>query len=262
MSRLAISDTLKLYINGAFVRSESGLIQRDVTHKQNIAKASRKDARDTLRVSVQGAKKMAGLDPLNRGQIVYKIAESLEQHRGRFVASKSTLDKAVDNLVATAGWSDKANAVLGEVCSPSYNITAAAEVVGIGSTVVFGLNSLDKVTAAIGAALSVGNAITIVAPEDVCKDTLSLGEVLACSDVPHGSVNLLSGYSTDVYKTLANATSTRGLLATTELYKEYGPLAAYHLARLEKESALKNPSDVAILRWQVDAKTTIASSCW
>ncbi len=78
-SRLAVRKTYKLFIGGAFPRSESG--RTYVVNDNNVALASRKDLRDAVVAARKAFPGWSGATAYNRGQVVYRIAEMAEARR-------------------------------------------------------------------------------------------------------------------------------------------------------------------------------------
>jgi acyl-CoA reductase-like NAD-dependent aldehyde dehydrogenase len=198
MSRLAVRKTYKLYVGGAFVRSESGRYDRalgaDDEHVANVPRGSRKDVRDAMSAARRAAGPWAARTAYNRGQILYRAAEALES-RADALAPSDELAAAVDVLVHYAGWTDKLPAVLGgvnPVAAPflSFSLPEPTGVVGV---VAPDEPPLLGLIAELAPALSAGNTVVAVVSERWPLPGLDLGEVLGISDVPGGVVNLLSG---------------------------------------------------------------------
>jgi acyl-CoA reductase-like NAD-dependent aldehyde dehydrogenase len=198
MTRLAVRKTHKLYVGGAFVRSESGRYDRalgaDDEHVANVPRGSRKDVRDAMTAARKAAGPWAARTAYNRGQILYRAAEALES-RADALAPPDELAAAVDVLVHYAGWTDKLPAVLGgvnAVAAPflSFSLPEPTGVVGV---VAPDEPPLLGLVAELAPALSAGNTVVAVVSERWPLPGLDLGEVLGISDVPGGVVNLLSG---------------------------------------------------------------------
>jgi acyl-CoA reductase-like NAD-dependent aldehyde dehydrogenase len=198
MTRLTVRKTYKLYVGGAFVRSESGRYDRalgaDDEHVANVPRASRKDVRDAMAVARKAAGPWAARTAYNRGQILYRAAEALES-RGDALAEPDELAAAVDVLVHYAGWTDKLPAVLGgvnPVAMPflSFSLPEPTGVVGV---VAPDEPPLLGLVAEIAPALAAGNTVVAVISERWPLPALDFAEVLGVSDVPGGVVNLLSG---------------------------------------------------------------------
>ena len=127
MSRIAVRKTYKLYIGGAFPRSESGRTYE--AEGQNVARASRKDARDAVKAARGAFPKWAGATPYNRGQVLYRLAEMMETRAAdlaRACSGRREVERAIDRVVWYAGWADKLPQVLGgsnPVAGPYFNFT-------------------------------------------------------------------------------------------------------------------------------------------
>ena len=198
MSRLSVRKTYKLYVGGAFVRSESGRYDRalgaDDEHVANVPRASRKDVRDAMAAARKAAGPWAARTAYNRGQILYRAAEALES-RADALAEPDEVAAAVDVLVHYAGWTDKLPAVLGgvnPVAMPflSFSLPEPTGVVGV---VAPDEPPLLGLVAEIAPALAAGNVVVAVISERWPLPALDCAEVLGVSDVPGGVVNLLSG---------------------------------------------------------------------
>jgi acyl-CoA reductase-like NAD-dependent aldehyde dehydrogenase len=207
MARLSVRKTYKLWIGGAFVRSESG--RSDLLGEVNIPRGSRKDVREAVAAARRAAGPWAARTAYNRGQILYRAAEALESRRDQLIAvledggaraetglsGAAELDAAVDVLVHYAGWTDKLQAVLGginPVAAPflSFSLPEPTGVVGI---VAPDEPSLLGLVADVAPALAAGNTVVAVLSEASPRAGLDLAEVLGVSDIPGGVVNLLSG---------------------------------------------------------------------
>jgi acyl-CoA reductase-like NAD-dependent aldehyde dehydrogenase len=209
--RLAVRKTYKLYVGGAFARSESGrhdpVLDHEGSHVANITRASRKDVRDAVKAARKAAPGWAGKTAYNRGQVLYRAAEALESRAGEFAdqavalrgakpaAARAEVAAAIDVLVHFAGWTDKLHAVLGgvnPVAAPflSFSMPEPTGVVGV---VAPEEPELLGLIGAIAPPLAVGDTVVAICSERWPLAGLDLGEVLAVSDVPGGVVNLLAG---------------------------------------------------------------------
>ncbi|BBH64784.1 aldehyde dehydrogenase [Actinoplanes sp. OR16] len=191
-ARLAVRKTYKLYIGGAFPRSESG--RTFVVNGDNVALASRKDARDAVVAARAAQPKWAGATAYNRGQVLYRVAEMLEARRREFTSlgvKADELDAVIDRWVWYAGWSDKIAQVTGganPVAGPFFNLSAPEPT---GVVAVVAPASLLGLVSVIAPAVVTGNTVVVLAPEP--QIAITLAEVLATSDVPGGVVNILTG---------------------------------------------------------------------
>jgi acyl-CoA reductase-like NAD-dependent aldehyde dehydrogenase len=203
MSRLAVPKTYKLYIGGAFVRSESGRYDRH--DDRNVPRASRKDVRDAVAAARAAAGPWAARTAYNRGQILYRAAEALESRAADFAIERGEVEATIDVLVHYAGWTDKLAAVLGgvnPVAAPflSFSLPEPTGVVGV---VAPDEPELLGLVGELAPALAAGNTVVAVLSEAVPLGGLDLGEVLGVSDVPGGVVNLLSGRRRELTEALA-----------------------------------------------------------
>ena len=209
MSRLEVKKTYKLYINGAFPRSESGRVYEVTDAKGNFianpALASRKDLRDAVVAARAAQPGWAKATAYNRGQILYRIAEMLEGRADQIAAeisatSGATAKKAHDQLLAAidrwvwyAGWSDKLAAAFGAtnpVAGPYYNFTIPEPqgVIAVAPSDNF-LAFID----AIAPVITSGNSVIALVPGASAVPAMTFAEVLATSDLPHGVINILTG---------------------------------------------------------------------
>jgi acyl-CoA reductase-like NAD-dependent aldehyde dehydrogenase len=205
-----VRKTYKLYIGGAFPRSESG--RTYLVDGDNVALASRKDARDAVLAARKAQPKWAGATAYNRGQVLYRVAEMVEARRREFKAlgvPAAEVDAAIDRLVWYAGWSDKIAQVAGganPVAGPFFNISAPEPtgVVGVVAPPSFlGLISV------IAPAVVTGNTVVVLATAP--QAAITLAEALATADVPGGVVNILTGRPAETAPWLASHDDVNGL---------------------------------------------------
>ena len=213
MSRVPVRKTYKLYIGGAFPRSESGRTYE--AQSQNVARASRKDVRDAVVAARAAFPRWAGATAYNRGQVLYRVAELLEGRRGQFIAevatseggaAESTVDAAIDRWVWYAGFADKLSQVLGgtnPVAGPYFNFTIP-EPTGVVATIAPDEPPLLGLVSRIAPALTGGNAVVALASETQPLAAIELAEAIATSDVPGGVVNLLTGHRAELAPWLAS----------------------------------------------------------
>ena len=198
MPRLPIKKTYKLFIGGAFPRSESGRTYE--AQEQNVARASRKDLREAV-VAARGAQpKWAGMTAYNRGQVLYRIAEMMEARVDEFAALADERGE-----VWYAGWSDKLAQVLGSanpVAGPYFNFTVP-EPTGVVGIVGPDEPPLLGLVSRIAPAVVGGNAVVVLASETKPLAAVELAEVIATSDVPGGVINLLTGQRAELAPWLA-----------------------------------------------------------
>jgi acyl-CoA reductase-like NAD-dependent aldehyde dehydrogenase len=209
--RLAVRKTYKLYVNGAFPRSESGRTYEVTDAKghflANAAWASRKDARDAVVVARGAFAKWSAATAYNRGQVLYRVAEVMEGRHAQFCeevaageglsASKAraAVDAAIDRWVWYAGWTDKLAAVLGganPVAGPYFDFSTP-EPTGVVAVLAPQQSSLLGLVSVLAPVLATGNTAVVVTSKERPLPAVTLGEVLATSDVPGGVVNLLTG---------------------------------------------------------------------
>jgi acyl-CoA reductase-like NAD-dependent aldehyde dehydrogenase len=204
--RLPVKKTYKLFVGGAFPRSESGRTYE--AEGQNVARASRKDVRDAVRIAGSAQPKWAGMTAYNRGQVLYRVAEMLEARTREFAdltGDEDEVHAAVDRFVWYAGWADKLAQVLGSanpVAGPYFNFTVP-EPTGVVGVLVPEEPPLLGLVSRLAPVLVGGNAAVVVASESRPLAAIELAEVLATSDVPGGVVNLLTGFRSELAPVLA-----------------------------------------------------------
>ncbi|HSL76548.1 MAG TPA: aldehyde dehydrogenase family protein [Candidatus Limnocylindrales bacterium] len=219
--RISVRKTYKLYVGGAFPRSESGrsylVSAADGTPLANAVRASRKDLRDAVRAAHGAFPGWAGKTAMNRGQVLYRVAELMEGRRDQFVAevaaaeglrdarASEVVDRAIDRWVWYAGWADKITQVLGSsnpVAAPYFNFTIP-EATGIVGVVAPETSSLLGLVSRLAPPLVAGNTVVLLASESRPLPAITLTEVLATSDVPGGVVNVLTGLKKELVPVLA-----------------------------------------------------------
>jgi acyl-CoA reductase-like NAD-dependent aldehyde dehydrogenase len=207
MSRLPVKKTYKLFIGGAFPRSESGRTYE--AEGQNVARASRKDVRDAVRAARGALPKWAGMTAYNRGQVLYRLAEMIEARAAEFAglcSGRPEVERAVDRVVWYAGWADKLAQVLGSsnpVAGPYFNFTVP-EPTGVVGVVAPDEPPLLGLVSRVLPALTGGNVVVALASETRPLAAIELAEALATSDVPGGAVNLLTGRRAELAPWLAS----------------------------------------------------------
>ncbi|MFG1962546.1 aldehyde dehydrogenase family protein [Nonomuraea sp. NPDC049028] len=253
MSRLAVRKTYKLYIGGAFPRSESGRSYAVTSPKgdflANASRASRKDVRDAVVAARKAFPGWSGATAYNRGQILYRIAEMLEGRRAQFAeelgggkkAALEAVDATVDRLVWYAGWSDKIASVHGTanpVAGPYFNLSSP-EPTGVVA-VVAPEDPLVGLISVIAPVIVTGNTCVVIASERTPLPSITLAEVLATSDLPGGVVNVLTGHQRELAPWLAAHMDVNGLdltgVSDAELALTCEQAAAENLKRVRRPS--------------------------
>ena len=253
MSRADVRKTYKLYIGGAFPRSESGrtyLVETADGTTANASKASRKDARDAVVAARKAFGGWSGRTAYNRGQVVYRVAEVLESRRAQFEAelaaggssaaqARAEVDAAIDRLVWYAGWSDKIAQVDGAanpVAGPYFNLSSP-EPAGVVA-VVAPASALLGLVSVVAPLIAVGNTCVVIASQPAPLVAITFGEVLATSDVPGGVVNILTGEVAELAPWLASHMDVNGLDLTgvtdADLARDLEVAAADNLKRIRR----------------------------
>lgn len=239
--RVRVRKTYKLYIGGAFPRSESGrsypVTDAGGALLAHAAQASRKDVRDAVVAARKAQPGWAGATAYNRGQILYRIAEMLDGRREQFVAEVAAsgaadpgaeVDAAIDRWVWYAGWTDKFAQIVGStnpVAGPYFNFSLP-EPTGVVAVLAPQDSSLLGLVSVLAPVIATGNTALVVASEARPLPAVSFSEVLATSDLPGGVINLLTGFTAELSPWLAghrdvNAIDLTGVepAARTELQR-------------------------------------------
>ncbi|MFD7410427.1 aldehyde dehydrogenase family protein [Kitasatospora purpeofusca] len=256
VSRLDVLKTYKLYVGGKFPRSESGRVYEVTDAKgewlANAPLGTRKDARDAVVAARAAVKGWSGTTAYNRGQVLYRVAEMLQGRREQFAAevalsegvgakkAAALVDAAIDRWVWYAGWTDKVAQIAGganPVAGPFFNLSTPEPtgVVGIVAPQAGYGHSLLGLVSVIAPAVATGNTVVVAAAADAPLPALSLGEVLATSDVPGGVVNILSGRTADIAPTLASHQDVNAVDLTGAIAAD-GPGAAGGLEALAADT--------------------------
>jgi acyl-CoA reductase-like NAD-dependent aldehyde dehydrogenase len=205
--RLPVKKTYKLFIGGAFPRSESGRTYE--AEGQNVARASRKDVRDAVRAARAAQPGWAKATAYNRGQVLYRLAEMVESRVEEFAAlcdGRAEVERSIDRIVWYAGWADKLPQVLGgsnPVAGPYFNFTVP-EPTGVVAVLAPDEPPLLGLVTRLLPPLVGGNAVVAVASSARPLAAIELAEALATSDVPGGVVNLLTGHHAELGPVLAS----------------------------------------------------------
>jgi len=206
VSRLPVRKTYKLFIGGAFPRSESGRTYE--AEGQNVARGSRKDARDAVRAARAAQPKWASATAYNRGQVLYRLAEMVEARAAEFAelaTGREEVERTIDRIVWYAGWADKLAQVIGSsnpVAGPYFNFTVP-EPTGVVAVLAPDEPPLQGLVSRLVPPLVGGNAVVAVASETRPLAAVELAEAIATSDVPGGVVNILTGYRRELAPILA-----------------------------------------------------------
>ncbi len=219
MDRLDVRKTYKLYIGGAFPRSESGRSYPVFGAERQLlarpARASRKDLRDAVRAAREAWRGWSKQTAYHRGQVLYRVAELMEGRRAQFVEElreagapepEREVDASIDRWVWYAGWSDKVHHVLGTVnpvAGPYFNFTFP-ESMGVVGIVAPESPALLGWVSRVAPAVVSGNGVVVVASESKPLPAVTLSEVLATSDVPGGVINVLTGFTRELTPWLAS----------------------------------------------------------
>lgn len=261
--RIDVMKTYKLYIGGAFPRSESGrsyeLKDKKGNFIANPALASRKDLRDAVVAAKAAFSGWSHATAYNRGQILYRMAEMLEGRTEQFVAEIKALEGVSDSVarkqvqdsidlwVWYAGWSDKISTTSGgtnPIAGPYYNFTIP-EPLGVVGVIADEKESLLGLTRGLAPVITSGNTAILIASERLPLSAISLAEVMATSDLPAGVVNILTGSKSELIPWLASHMEVDGIdISGAEKkldgeIKRAGTENLKRIYRFEKEASLK-----------------------
>jgi acyl-CoA reductase-like NAD-dependent aldehyde dehydrogenase len=250
MTRLPVKKTYKLFVGGAFPRSESGRTYE--VEGANVALGSRKDVRDAVRAARGALPKWAGMTAYNRGQVLYRVAEMMEGRRAEFAeltGSDEEVDAAIDRWVWYAGWADKLAQVLGTsnpVAGPYFNFTIP-EPTGVVGVIAPEEPPLAGLVSRLAPVIVGGNVSVVVASERRPLAAVTLAEVLATSDVPGGVVNLVTGRKRELAPIVAGHMDVNALdLAGAEDdVEELERLAAENVKRVVRNGDGQSPYHAA-----------------
>jgi acyl-CoA reductase-like NAD-dependent aldehyde dehydrogenase len=255
--RISVRKTLKLYIGGAFPRSESGrsypITTTDGEFLANAAQASRKDARDAVIAARNAVAGWTKATAYNRGQILYRVAEVMEGRRSQFIEEISDaegaanaaaqVDAAIDRLVWYAGWADKFTQVVGSanpVAGPYFDFSLP-EPTGVVAAVAPTSSSLLGLVSVVAPIIVTGNTVVVIASQAHPAPAIAWSEVLATSDVPGGVVNVLTGDPSEITPWLASHADVNALdltgIADDVLARELAIAAADTVKRVHRWSS-------------------------
>ena len=228
MTRIPVTKTPKVYVGGAFIRSESArtypLQDAAGAFFANIPQCTRKDLRNAVEAAAKAGPGWARRTPYNRGQILYRLGEMLEARRADMAdalavggatkaAAAREIAATVDRLIHYAGWADKYEQVLGNVnpvASPHFNFTVT-EPMGIIGLLAPEDAPLLALVSLVAPAITGGNTVVALASSSRPYPAIVLGEMLATSDLPGGVVNLLTGFRKELVPTFATHAHLRAL---------------------------------------------------
>ena len=229
MSRLPVTKTPKVYVGGAFIRSESARVYplKDAAGNffANIPQCTRKDLRNAVEAAAKAGPGWAKRTPYNRGQILYRLGEMLEARSAEMAealllggATKPNaaheVSATVDRLIYYAGWADKYEQLLGNVnpvASPHFNFTVT-EPMGIVGVLAPDEAPLLALVSLFAPVITSGNTVVALASTTQPYPAILLGEMLATSDLPGGVVNILTGFRKELVPTFATHSHIRALV--------------------------------------------------
>ncbi len=230
MSRLPITKTPKVYVGGAFIRSESARVlpvhDADGKLLGNVPRCTRKDLRNAVEAAAAAGPGWAKRTAYNRGQILYRLAEMLESRASELAASLAhhelslaktatqEVTAVIDRMVYYAGWADKFAQVIGNtnpVSGPYFNFTLPEPLGVVGIIADETAPPLFGLLSQIAPVIVSGNTVVAFAPEGAPLPAILLGEMLAVSDLPGGVINVLTGRRAELLPTFATHEGIRAV---------------------------------------------------
>ena len=248
MSNIDVKRTAKLFIGGAFPRSESGRTyeakDKNKNFVANVALASRKDGRDAVVAARAAFAKWSEATAYNRAQVLYRVSEIMQGRREQFVEelslwsktkkqAENEVDEAINRMVWFAGWADKIAMVTGSnnpVAGPFFDFSIP-EPTGVVAAVAPEDSALLGLVETIASIVVSGNAVIVIASESQPLPAVSLAEIIATSDVPGGVINILTGSYKEIAPWLASHQDVNALDLTGVEKKQIA-------LELEKEAAV------------------------
>lgn len=265
MSRIDINKTYKLFIGGSFPRSESGRVYEikgsNKKFLANPALASRKDLRESVVAAKNAQVGWSAATAFNRGQVLYRIAEMMQGRSEQFIseicalegsskkAASQQVEEAIDTWVWYSGWCDKLSCVSGslnQVSGPFYNFTTP-EALGVIAVFAESKPSLLGVVRTLAPVIASGNTAILIASESFPLPAITLGEVLATSDLPAGVVNILTGKSSELAPWIGSHMEIDGIDVTglsRKQEEELKLLGAENLKRIHRFTSNNHPERV------------------
>jgi acyl-CoA reductase-like NAD-dependent aldehyde dehydrogenase len=270
VSRIRVHKTLKMYVGGQFIRSESGRVVPTPSssgESMSVCQASRKDLRDAVRTARTAQATWAAATAFNRGQVLYRLAEMLEDRLTSLPTPRADAELAVDRAVHHAGWTDKVTAVLSSVnpvASGHVNYSMLRPV-GVVVAVPQAVDGLLGMVEAVCAALVMGNSVILIVQTEQAELATAFAEAIATSDVPAGVVNVLTG---DVPAALewadkhddVDAIYVAGAALSAERFTATQLAGARVIRRLVTVAGAKQPADPIVLQRLAEVKTVWMSS--
>jgi acyl-CoA reductase-like NAD-dependent aldehyde dehydrogenase len=268
--RLSVQKTLKMYVGGKFIRSESGRITGHTNGEgihMNIPRASRKDLRNSIEIARGALAGWSGRTAYNRGQILYRLAEMLESHSHTLPTTEADLSNAIDRAVHHAGWTDKITAILSSLnpVGSAYVNYSMVRPLGVVFAVPDPKDGLLGMIENLCAPLVMGDAVVMMVPNETAELAIALTEAIAVSDMPAGIVNILTGDIDEVLKVAVRHDDIDGLLLargamSTEQLIDCEVEGARVMRRLLVTAGAKSPSTPAQLAQLGEMQTVWMSS--
>jgi acyl-CoA reductase-like NAD-dependent aldehyde dehydrogenase len=250
MERLEILKTYKIYIGGAFPRTESGrtyaIHNKNGELLANMCLSSRKDVRNSVVAARKAFGSWSSKTAFNRGQILYRIAEMMEGRKAQLVnelismgSTKAAAEKevllSIDRCIYYAGWCDKYQAIVSSVnpvASSHFNFTVA-EPTGVVALIAEEKTGLLGLVSLLLPILAGGNTAIILASNSLAMSSITLAEIIHSSDVPGGVINILTGDLNELAETLSTHMDINALVLSrpTDLKKKMAENSTVNVKR-------------------------------
>jgi acyl-CoA reductase-like NAD-dependent aldehyde dehydrogenase len=259
MERLDVLKTYKIFIGGKFPRSESGRFFQIKDKKgkllANMCLSSRKDFRNAVVAARKIQKSWQSRSALNRGQILYRIAEILEGRKSQFLEelmmnglskyqARNEVEKSIDRLIYYAGWSDKFQQVFSSVnpvASNHFNFSLL-EPMGVVAVIAPNEYSLLGLISVIAPVIVGGNTCVVLSSEENPMTSISFAEVISTSDVPHGVVNVLTGKREELISHFASHKAVNAIFYCGDNNQEINQLGKLSVENLKRVTIDKRKS--------------------
>jgi acyl-CoA reductase-like NAD-dependent aldehyde dehydrogenase len=256
MSRIDVLKTYKIFIGGKFPRTESGRFfpfkNKDKDLVANICLSSRKDFRNAVVYARNSQKKWGNTTALNKGQILYRIAEILEGRKLQFekelmltgsskIAAKKEIEQSIDRLIYYAGWSDKFQQIFSSVnpvASNHFNFSVL-QAMGVVSVIAPNKFSLLGLVSIVAPIIVGGNSCVVLSSEENPMVSISFAEVLNTSDVPHGVVNILTGKRKELISNFASHRDVNAIIYCGDNNKEINEIEKLSVENLKRVKIYK-----------------------
>ena len=219
----AIDRTVKLYIGGKQARPDSGYSMEVRSPDGRLLGEAPLGNRKDIRNAVEAARKAEAWTKAtahNRAQVLYYCAENLAQRRGEIIGrlaaavgekqAAAEVDLGIERIFTYAAWADKFD---GAVHNPPFRNIAIAmnEAIGVVGVICPAEAPLLGFLSLVMPLLAAGNDVIAVPSERYPLITADLYQLFDTSDLPGGAINIVTGYVSQLLKTLAEHDDVDGI---------------------------------------------------